>query len=128
MPHDLPLRANVGGRLFELLSSTASKFPESPLASLAHQNHALHGNFVFFDRDPLAFEVVLGFMRTGKVYRPESMSLDMLRDEAAYWGVAEQMFPEGSKQIVYRKSFTFSLVRRRLASHPLRLGLTRPAS
>jgi len=49
------------------------------------------GNY-FIDRSPKPFEVILKFLRTGKVYSCEGVSEEELRDEADFYGI--EMFED----------------------------------
>jgi len=53
------------------------------------------GNF-FIDRSPKPFEVILKFLRTGKVYSCEGVSEEELRDEADFYGI--EMFSDEDEE------------------------------
>jgi energy-converting hydrogenase Eha subunit C len=42
---------------------------------------------IFFDRNPRVFEVILDFYRTGTVNRPSDVTLEMLKEELAFFQI-----------------------------------------
>ena len=88
---------NVGGRLFETTRETLTKYQGTFFsARLSGQYSAKDGankfKFGFIDRSPVYFEVILDFLRTGKVDWGSNMSEKMLREEAQFYGLEEVMF------------------------------------
>jgi hypothetical protein len=121
----MTVRINAGGRLFETLLSTVCKYPETPLAKLfkGHVASSSSANSrgplkrkgsgglgkkvsregapqtapseVFIDVNPLVFEHVLDFLRTGDVSLP--VSDEKLRRGVVHqldaWQLMEHAFP-----------------------------------
>jgi hypothetical protein len=76
------VRLNIGGRIFESMKSTFTKYPETLLGkcliegiivcifkiltgSIPESAVMLDDDTLFFDRDPYAFEVVMKYYRYG---------------------------------------------------------------
>ena len=86
---------NVGGKTFSTSCTTLRKSGPNSLLSKLLDNEA-DGTFIwtkdpagsfFIDRDPLPFEKILSFLRTGKLYLDEHMHLDYLLSEAEFYAV-----------------------------------------
>merc|ERR1712117_474707 len=83
---------NVGGTEFTTSKSTLGQVPYfakmfEPDLGLKPAHKDSKGNY-FIDRSPKPFEVLLKFLRTGKVYICEGVSEEELRDEADFYGIA----------------------------------------
>jgi len=88
---DLIIELNVGGRDFTSFKTTLCKIEDSMLAAMFSGRHPLtkdsRGRY-FIDRDPVAFEVILNYLRTGYWYFPESKTeMSKLRGEMDYFGL-----------------------------------------
>ena len=82
---------NVGGTVFSTTKTTLTVDPESMLArmcdtELSHERDS-NGN-IFLDRNPKAFEIILEFLRTGKLFNVGiGCTLEQLEAEADYFGL-----------------------------------------
>ena len=86
---------NVGGKTFSTSSTTLRKSGANSVLTKLLEKEA-DGSFLwpkdtagsyFIDRDPAPFEKILSFLRTGKLYLDEHMSLDYLLSEAEFYAV-----------------------------------------
>lgn len=82
---------DIGGKTFRVLRETILKYPESTLAQVltGKDTHNLIkvDNSYFFDRNPHYFEVVLDFMRNGKLIKPDKLSSESLAEELKFWKI-----------------------------------------
>jgi len=92
---------DVGGKNFRLLRETIMKYPHSTLAQVltGKDTHNLIkvDNSYFFDRNPHYFEVVLDFMRNGKLIKPDKLSAELLNEELKFWKLKVDSEPEAKK-------------------------------
>merc|ERR1712117_416696 len=91
---------SVGGTEYTAAKSTLRRAPFfakmlNPDLGLQPAYKDSKGNF-FIDRSPKPFEVLLKFLRTGKVYICEGVSEEELRDEADFYGF--EMFIEDKEK------------------------------
>ena len=82
---------NVGGTVFTVSKTTLTMDPEGMLAKMCNTElpHELDscGN-IFICRNPKAFEVIVEFLRTGKLFHQEiGVSLAQLEVEADFFGL-----------------------------------------
>ena len=86
------IKINVGGSVFEVSKTTLTMDPESMLAKmcdteLSHERDS-RGN-IFLCRNPKAFEVIVEFLRTGRLFYKEiGVSLEQMEVEADFFGLA----------------------------------------
>lgn len=114
------VRVNAGGRVFQTLPATLLKYPQTafgktvqsalsitPAASLAPPDHLDAGSLsvpssavdeVFFDTDPRVFELVMAFLRTGRMVLPTDD--ESLRNEVMHF-LSEQQLLEHAFPRVY---------------------------
>jgi hypothetical protein len=94
---------DIGGKTFRVLRETIMKYPQSTLAQVisgkdTHNLIKVDNNF-FFDRNPHYFEVVLDFLRNGKLIKPDKLSDGLLNEELKFWKIkADQVLPAGAKE------------------------------
>merc|ERR1712117_186413 len=93
---------NVGGTEFTTSKSTLGQVPYfarmlDPNLGLQPAHKDSKGNY-FIDRSPKPFEVLLKFLRTGKVYICEGVSEEELRDEADFYGIFEMFIEDKEKE------------------------------
>ncbi|XXQ34154.1 Potassium channel tetramerization-type BTB domain-containing protein [Plasmodiophora brassicae] len=84
---------NIGGQRFEVLRSTLMRYPDSLLAKIGRSASPL-----YIDRSPTYFPLIVDLFRTGKpIGLPASAAVDLeaLRQEARFYNVEQQMFPNG---------------------------------
>merc|ERR1712117_39880 len=87
---------NVGGTLFTTTITTLTKYPNSLLAAMFEPDSERpparkdkEGNF-FIDGEPKPFEMILRFLRRGKLTEDiDGCTLEQLELEADYYGLEE---------------------------------------
>ncbi|CAG8765567.1 1642_t:CDS:2, partial [Acaulospora morrowiae] len=92
MPQDTVL-FNVGGTRFEIQRNLVQSYPKSRLAELV--NSASKDNVIFIDHNPLAFSVILDFLRYKKIVVPrnvarEVVELQLQEFEIPYGNLSEE--------------------------------------
>ncbi|XP_046854419.1 uncharacterized protein LOC124447507 isoform X2 [Xenia sp. Carnegie-2017] len=96
--HGNTICLNVGGRIFEILPSTFSPYPDSILWQIFTGNAPASINQrgqIFFDRDGYLFEIILSFARVGCFTIPSNINLNNLINEAKFFGMFKYMFEKG---------------------------------
>lgn len=93
---------DVGGTLYKVSRDTLERCEGSMLASLI-SDHRKEGNSdnkepIFIDRNGRLFEYVLDYLRASEVYLPSSVSLDALKKEFVFYGIAADMSKVIAKQ------------------------------
>jgi hypothetical protein len=89
---------DVGGQIFKTGLSTLTKYPHTRLASLVEgltMSTETSKEPIFLDRDGDAFNVILKFCRTGKVFVTKDTDVEQVKYEAKYYGKA------GSRMFVF---------------------------
>lgn len=103
------IQLEVGGRTFQVHAASFENFPESKLYKIFHftepGSQNLGGAYTF-DRDGNMFEVILSFVRTGRLDIPPYFSLKAIEREAEFFGMRDYMFEQG-KQISPGSFFSF---------------------
>ena len=66
---------NVGGTIFQTSPSTMLKYPDSKLARMYNEGQKIKNLNFFLDEDPEYFQIVLNFLRKGKVIHFEEENL-----------------------------------------------------
>ena len=103
------LQLEVGGRTFQVHAASFDNFPESKLYKIIHYSEPgtqnLSGAYTF-DRDGNLFEVILSFVRTGRLDLPPYYNLKAIEREAEFYGMRDYMFEQG-KQISPGSYFSF---------------------
>ena len=102
--NDNIIKLSVGGREFKTTLGTLVADQNSMLARMAYNGTPYTYGYVsgieysrvengafFIDRDPKYFNVVLNFLRTGKVEVNETIDLNFLLEEAKYYGINEMI-------------------------------------
>ncbi|KAL3856253.1 hypothetical protein ACJMK2_011027 [Sinanodonta woodiana] len=82
---------NVGGQVFETYRSTLKRLNTFRLNNeeeLMKHFREDRGDF-FFDRDPLAFSVILNYLRHGELHLSTFMCGPVIQREFQYWGIDE---------------------------------------
>ncbi|KAK3606515.1 hypothetical protein CHS0354_041467 [Potamilus streckersoni] len=82
---------NVGGQVFETYKSTLKRLKTFRLNNeneLMKHFREDRGDF-FFDRDPLAFSVILNYLRHGELHPSTFMCGPVIQREFQYWGIDE---------------------------------------
>lgn len=98
-------RLNVGGKRFCTTSSTLSARGENFLTRmLAHHEAGTlpstvdENGYLFIDRSPSAFEVILDYLRTGCLHTRPDVPTSLLSTELDFYGIAHT----GSVQYEYK--------------------------
>ena len=103
------VQLEVGGRAFQVHAASFDSFPESKLYKIIHYTEPgtqnLGGAYTF-DRDGNLFEVIISFVRTGRLDLPPYFSLKAVEREAEFFGMRDYMF-EQDKQISPGSYFSF---------------------
>lgn len=81
---------NIGGKVFEVFSSTLKRFPDSRLAKLNEKSEAFcfDGGEYFFDRNPVVFEAILEAYRTGELHIPRDICGSLVKRELEFWEIS----------------------------------------
>ena len=88
------VKLNVGGSIFTTTLTTLGKYPDTSMLAVMFDPDSgrppaiqdSNGAY-FIDRDPKAFEVVLRYLRNGKLYKGYGLSNEELLDEAKFYGL-----------------------------------------
>jgi len=111
---DTVVKLNVGGRLFETRKSTLRKYCDSFFGAMFSGNYASTPNCqgeYFIDRSPKNFEVILSFLRDGRVIIPSKLNPLSIQDDAKFYGLYEQMFgAEQEKVLICTSEKEYDLV------------------
>ncbi|KAH7707989.1 BTB/POZ domain-containing protein KCTD17 [Aphelenchoides avenae] len=86
------IRINVGGKVFQTSKQTISREPGSFLARLAGEDQEIpsqkdESGAILIDRDPEYFQVILNFLRTGRLVLPANILVEQLMEEADFYGI-----------------------------------------
>jgi hypothetical protein len=86
------IRINVGGVRFETYRPTLMLIRESRLANLSPTNSDYDPirDEYFFDRDPISFQAILNYYRTGRLHAPGSVCGNLFFQELEFWNISEQ--------------------------------------
>jgi hypothetical protein len=68
---------NVGGTKFEISEDLVNKYPDSELSSLL-SSAPFPKNEIFLDHNPLAFSVILDYLRYGKLLVPGNVAKEVI--------------------------------------------------
>jgi len=97
---------SVGGKMFAAPKTSLQKYQGSLFDSFLSSDHPLDANGIYVDRDPKYFQIVLNYLREGKVKKSETHPLqpseiDELRQEFEYfkvpvpWSLQKELVTEG---------------------------------
>ncbi|KAI6657425.1 putative potassium channel protein [Oopsacas minuta] len=103
------VQLEVGGRSFQVHAASFDNFPDSKLYKIIHYTEPATQNLsgaYTFDRDSNMFEVILSFVRTGRLDLPPYFNLKAIEREAEFFGMKDYMFEQG-KQISPGSLFSF---------------------
>ncbi|KAJ5076449.1 btb/poz domain-containing adapter for cul3-mediated rhoa degradation protein family member [Anaeramoeba ignava] len=109
-----PIKINVGGKIFETLTTTLSKWKNSKFEEIItnqKQFPIINDGIIFFDRNPKYFEIILDYLRTSEVTIPKKLNnkegLSRLIKESKYYSIHSltQLLNE-KIQVLQRQSFT----------------------
>ncbi|XP_066492526.1 potassium voltage-gated channel subfamily V member 2-like [Tiliqua scincoides] len=92
------LNINVGGRCFQIAYKVAAKYPITRIGQLAIatnpmkklelcDDYSVLKNEYFFDRDPLIFNYVFHFYRSGVMWIMDELCPSNFVEEIEYWGI-----------------------------------------
>jgi hypothetical protein len=84
---------NVGGVRFETYLATFESFSGSFLATLNKKccEYDATVDEYFFDRDPVSFQAIINFFRTGKLHVPSGVCANQFHNELCFWGLDDFM-------------------------------------
>ncbi|XP_064597586.1 potassium voltage-gated channel subfamily C member 3-like [Liolophura sinensis] len=87
---------NVGGKVFQVRSSTLQKKDQGVLSRLSpsHDSFQESCNQYFFDRNPKYFTAILDYYRTGKMHVSRDFCGSQLEEELAYWQLTDDVIGE----------------------------------
>jgi hypothetical protein len=86
------VKINVGGVRFETYQTTLRLIPDSRLANISPTNSdydPIRKEF-FFDRDPVSFQAILNYYRTGRLHAPGATCGTLFFDELSFWDIGER--------------------------------------
>ncbi|TMW55603.1 hypothetical protein Poli38472_010485 [Pythium oligandrum] len=85
---------DVGGRLFRCKASLIRKFPSKRLNQVVNCGceQICNGTF-FIDRNPLHFEIILDWYRTGKYIKHPNVNEEAFKEDARYFDLYDEFFP-----------------------------------
>ncbi|KAJ0405609.1 hypothetical protein P43SY_007710 [Pythium insidiosum] len=90
---------DVGGQLFRCKASLLRRHPLKRLNRILSCGcDEIAPNTYFIDRNPQHFEIVLDWYRTGKFLRRASVNEQLLRDDAAYFDLLDELFPTATEE------------------------------
>jgi len=102
---------NVGGQSFVTSVETLRKDPQSMLAKMFSNSFQASSkdeqNRILVDPDPGCFTVILNFLRTGRLFLPKSVSVEMLYEEAQYFCIDSllELLSEDNRSDLNRNQF-----------------------
>ncbi len=76
---------NVGGTKFEISRDLIQKYPNSKLSTL-YRNTSLK-NEMFLDHNPLAFSVILDYLRYNKLLVPKNVAKEVIELQLEEFGI-----------------------------------------
>ena len=82
---------NVGGVRHEILVKTLQRFPETRLGKIFNSSEKLSRdkNEIYFDRNPLTFNAILDFYRTGNLHIDKNACPVGFCDELDFWIISK---------------------------------------
>ena len=95
---------NVGGVRHEVFLKTLQKFPDSRLGNLSSSTAKKYPTDEFyFDRNPIIFNFILDFFRTGKLHFNDEICANSFCDELEFWMLSEGNLSPCCKEKYYMK-------------------------
>ncbi|KAJ5076460.1 hypothetical protein M0811_06460 [Anaeramoeba ignava] len=89
-----PIKINVGGKIFETLTTTLLKWKNSKFEEIItnqKQFPIINDGIIFFDRNPKYFEIILDYLRTSEITIPTKLEnkkgLEILIKESKYYSI-----------------------------------------
>ncbi|CAG2194683.1 KCNC1 [Mytilus edulis] len=81
---------NVGGQIFITKRSTLQRYPETKLSNVSEtcEHFDETTEVYYFDRNPLIFQSVLDYYRTGKLHFLSNICAEQIRDELEFWEIS----------------------------------------
>ncbi|CAG2194682.1 KCNC1 [Mytilus edulis] len=81
---------NVGGQTFVTKRSTLQRYPDTKLANISEtcEHFDITTEVYYFDRNPLIFQSVLDYYRTGKLHFLSNICVEQIRDELQFWEIS----------------------------------------
>ncbi|KAH7713932.1 BTB/POZ domain-containing protein KCTD17 [Aphelenchoides avenae] len=85
-------RLNVGGKVFQTSTQTLSRDSDSFLARLVSDNQSIPiekdgDGAILIDRNPEYFQIVLDYLRTGRLTLSENVNFEQLMEEIDFYGL-----------------------------------------
>ncbi|XP_028672782.1 potassium voltage-gated channel subfamily V member 2 [Erpetoichthys calabaricus] len=92
------LKLNIGGRLFQIATKVAARYPYTRIGKLALcpdpikklslcDDYSVLTNEYFFDRDPTLFHYIFHFYRSGILWVMQELCPMNFEEEIQYWGL-----------------------------------------
>ncbi|CAC5365423.1 KCNC1 [Mytilus coruscus] len=81
---------NVGGQTFVTKTSTLQRYPNTKLANISEtcEHFDKTTEVYYFDRNPLIFQSVLDYYRTGKLHFLSNICVEQIRDQLQFWEIS----------------------------------------
>ncbi|XP_052075038.1 potassium voltage-gated channel protein egl-36-like [Mytilus californianus] len=81
---------NVGGQTFVTKRSTLQRYPDTKLANISEtcEHFDKTTEVYYFDRNPVIFQSVLDYYRTGKLHFLSNICVEQIRDELEFWEIS----------------------------------------
>ncbi|CAG2254352.1 KCNC1 [Mytilus edulis] len=81
---------NVGGQIFITKRSTLQRYPGTKLSNVSEtcEHFDETTEVYYFDRNPLIFQSVLDYYRTGKLHFLSNICAEQIRDELEFWEIS----------------------------------------
>lgn len=110
---------NVSGQLYLIDKTILGKYPETMLGKMFYREedkqkwdiepleYKKNIPVYYFDRDPVSFNVIYNYYRTGKLYITDNVSIDILWKELAYWGIEEERPIENKNDIKWEQKLEY---------------------
>ena len=84
------VKINIGGQLFITKLNTIQRFPGTKLSNITEtcDHFDKTSEEYYFDRNPLIFQSILDYYRTGKLHFVTNVCPEHIRDELDFWEIS----------------------------------------
>jgi hypothetical protein len=83
------LVVNVGGTRFEVNRKSLAKYPGTKLFEIAGDSRSTDCKEVYLDRNPVVFDTILNYYRTGELHIPNYLCGPFVRGELKYYNIPD---------------------------------------